>query len=82
MVADPYTAWAVEHEQVRPGVAHLSVAFASAALILILIAGVLAFWRGAGTLNWRRLGFAAFLFFFFGGTAFARIIWIQFFVLA
>lgn len=81
MIADPYTAWGVEHEHVRPAVANLSLAFASAALIFILIAAGLAFLWDTKRFDWKRLGLAGLLF-FFGGTAFARIIWVQFFVLA
>lgn len=45
LVADPYTAWGIEHEEVRPSVARLSAQFATMSLVLITVAGLAAYWK-------------------------------------
>lgn len=82
MIADPYTAWGVEHEEVRPGMVHLSEQLAIAALGLLIAAGLAVYWRqGMWWRGWLCAVFAAALL-FFGETAIARLLWIWFYVQA
>jgi len=81
MVADPYTAWGVDREQVRPSVARLSAQFAVASLILIVAAGLSAYWKQGSRWGWREIAFGVALL-FFGGTALVRLVWISLYVIA
>ncbi|MBO9669274.1 MAG: hypothetical protein J7485_02035 [Sphingobium sp.] len=81
MVADPFTAWGVEHEQLRPSVARLSAQFAVASLILIVAAGLAAYWKRGRRRGWSEIAFGVALL-FFGGTALVRLIWISLHVIA
>ncbi len=79
-LAYPYTSWGVAEEQVRPSVARLGVQFALASLLILVASAFAVFsdrtnWRGA-----RSIIFGTVLLFFFA-TAFARLIWVQFYVL-
>lgn len=79
MVADPYTAWGIEHEQVRPSVARLSAQFATTSLVLIAVAGLAAYWKQNSRWDRREIAFGLALL-FFGGTALARLIWLFLYV--
>lgn len=80
MIADPYTAWGIEHEQVRPSVARLSEQLAIAVLVFILAASLTVYWNRDSWRNLKGIAFAAALS-FVGGTAIVRLVWIQFYVL-
>jgi hypothetical protein len=56
------------------------VLLTASALIFIVTAGLLAFQRGNRRFDWKGILFAA-AWLFFSGTALARVIWIQFYVL-
>lgn len=73
LVADPYTAWGIEHEQVRPSVARLSAQFATMSLVLITVAGLAAYWKQNSRWDDREMAFSL-ASLFFGGTALARLI--------
>ena len=79
MVADPYTAWGVEHEQVRPSVARLSAQFATVSLILIVLAGLTAPWKRGNQWSRQEIIFGVALL-LFGGTALARLTWLTLYV--
>ena len=80
LLADPYTSWGVEHEQVRPGVAHISTYFAVAALVLLLVSALVVFWDKANRGGGKAIAFTITLLFFVG-SALARLVWIEFYVL-
>lgn len=80
-LATPYSSWGVDHEQVRPSVAYLSTNFAIGAILLMFTSAVLLLWKAEAQRGWKAMGFGVALL-FLGGTAIARLVWLQLYVLA
>jgi hypothetical protein len=80
-LAYPYTSWGVAEEQVRPSVAHLGVQFALASLLVLAASAFVVFGERVNRRGVRAVIFGTVLLFFFA-TALARLIWVQFYVLA
>lgn len=80
MIADPYTAWGVEHEQVRPGVARIGINLAAIAIMLHVGAAGVIFSIPRNRKGWSAILIGLLLLFLIG-TAAARLIWVQFYVL-
>ncbi len=80
MVADPYTAWGIEHEQLRPGVAQIGINLAALAITSHLGAAAIIFSVPRNRNGWFAMALA-FLLLFLIGTAIARLVWVRFYVL-
>ena len=81
LLAYPYRSMGVGPQYLRRGVADLSADAAITCLALLAIAGLLAFWKEENRHGRRAIALAIALL-FFGGTAIARLVYIQFYVLA
>jgi hypothetical protein len=81
LLADPYTSWGVEEEQVRPGPAAVSVDLALVSLALLGAAAWLVYRDPANRRGGRAWLFAAALAALAAADV-ARVVWIRFFVLA
>jgi hypothetical protein len=80
LLADPYTSWGVEEEQVRPGPAAISVNLALLSLALAVASAFVLYRRSEDRRGARAWLFGAGLFVLAAGDL-ARIVWIRFFVL-
>jgi hypothetical protein len=80
LLADPYTSWGVEDEQVRPGPAAASVALALVSLALLGAAAWLVYRDRANRRGAPAWPFAAALM-ALAAADLARVVWIRFFVL-
>jgi len=79
-LADPFTAWGGA-EQVRPSAARVSSNLALVSTALILLAALVVFWRHESQKSWKEALFAMTAL-FFGMANVARVLWIEFDVLA
>ena len=79
MIFDPYQTWG--YYEVRTSVANLSAEFAAISIAFLIASGFVLFpyfekWRDG-----RAVALAV-TFYFFGVTAIARLVWIEFYVLS
>lgn len=80
LLVTPYTTWG-DPPQIRTNASHAIVNAALICLLLLASSAAVVFWKKENRRGWKAIAFALALL-FFGGTALARFIYVQFFVLA
>lgn len=80
MLTGPYTTWGVEPEQLIYDSALSIRNEAGVATLMFIVSGLIIYWEEDNRRGWNALAFAP-LPLFFAGTALAKAIWIQFWVL-